>query len=1160
MGKVPGDKESGFIFSIIIPTYNRSAILQKCLQALARQDFPLNFCEVFVCDDGSTDDTRRVVEEFQAPFPLRYLYQQNRGPAAARNAAIRKATGQYLLFLNDDTILGPQTLKRHFEVLTSHPEKKIAVLGSFSFPPDYTRTPFEVLLDSSDVLFAFCYLVPGHTYDHRFFYTCNLSIPREAVVTAGLFDEDFPKPAAEDLELGCRLQKLGYKIYYDPSCEAYHDHHITLNDFYRIHKTRGQGALYLCRKQPQLREYADLANKVDYDNLKLIINKMKIKNRFKSKLIDKIMEINNRQLTDENSVKKAAEEMYPYLKELQVIAVWDGIISSPSIEIITNETSMIESKASYLPLISVIIPTYNKGNYLKYTLDSLINQSYNKLEIIVVDDGSTDDTAQIVQQYLPKINYFYKENDGYQGPGGAINFGLRQAQGDLVHCLDADDEILPHLYFNVISEFMDNSKLGAVASQAFLINEAGETQGLFKLGNFYDPEDFPLEALDHNPLIASSVVVKRVCYEVVGGRRPEYEICDDYEFWLRLSERYHIRNLHFPLIKYRRHKGGISQHIQKTKKLDRKIVMEYLSRNPLEFFFPELRLSDTPEKRSAALLSIGQILFKRGYLEESLLYMRQALEYNYNSSTAHNNVGVVYFHLGYEKKAEEHLQRALALDPGNLEAWNNLSRLRPDRFSRNSGNCHSFTQAIRGLTDFRTQPLGAAPTPQGTGRPVRRNCKSRKSSPLRVLLVSHNLGEEARAGTEVYCLNLGRALAAAGADVLFLSPQGSPNIHPHSPVRVREERLAGLPWFQFSGCNRDFFTHLSHPSFEAAFWEILERQQVDLVHFHHTYLTCLSLLQKALQFPLPVVLTLHDAWHVCPRLHCQSPEGTCSGAESVDKCTACLGVKLVPDTPENRAFLRNFLQKRREYVAALFSRLQVLSPSRFLRDLHQRSGVDPKTINISPLGLDELTPLTGVPLDSPPRFVFLGNLTPVKGADLAVRAFQTLAGQASLEIWGRVYDDSFLKGLVGYPHIRYRGAYRWEDLPQILAGAAAVVVPSYFENYPLVVREAFMLKTPVIASAVGGIPEIVCHGENGLLFSPGDVAALREMVVQFLCQPDLRTRLCQGIRPVKTIGQEAQELLALYQKLHSKRQFLHVSAQASHQVTSDYCLFFGPGN
>ncbi len=197
------------LFSVIIPTHNRAATLRECLEGLARQRFDLSRVEVLVCDDGSTDDTATKVAAYAAPYPLHYLRQENRGPAAARNRAIKQARGHYLLILNDDAILEPDALALHLAAHQDHPGDKIAVLGRFTFPPALTNTPFGHALEHSTLLFNYAKMKAGEKYDFNCFYTCNLSLPRQAVVDIGMFDEAFTGPAAEDIELGYRLLPAG---------------------------------------------------------------------------------------------------------------------------------------------------------------------------------------------------------------------------------------------------------------------------------------------------------------------------------------------------------------------------------------------------------------------------------------------------------------------------------------------------------------------------------------------------------------------------------------------------------------------------------------------------------------------------------------------------------------------------------------------------------------------------------------------------------------------------------------------------------------------------------------------------------------------------------------------------------------------------------------
>ncbi len=410
--------------------------------------------------------------------------------------------------------------------------------------------------------------------------------------------------------------------------------------------------------------------------------------------------------------------------------------------------------------------------------------------------------------------------------------------------------------------------------------------------------------------------------------------------------------------------------------------------------------------------------------------------------------------------------------------------------------------------------------------------------PLRVLLVAHNLDADARAGTESYCLNLGKALTDLGAGVTFLAPQGGPIQGLRDEVAWRRGELAGLPSLFFSRTNQDLCASLSHPGFDAAFRQLLTSLSFDVIHFQHTYLSSISLLRVAHAAGVPTALTLHDAWHLCPRLHLVNDEGRCSGPDSLEKCAACLESQASVPGPDITLRLTKFLKKRLHYVKDTLPACRLLAPSRFLRNLHYAYGVARGQIIHLPLGLDEMTSLAPEGPSSPARFVFLGNLIPVKRVDVAVQAFAPLAGQASLEIWGQLtapYEQDFLASIAPYSHISYRGPYNRKDLPRLLAGARATVITSDFENYPLVVRESLMLKTPVLGSAAGGIPEIIQHGRNGLLFPPGDAEALRRLALRLIRRPESAERLRAGIGPVKTMREEAGELLDLYRSLTGQR-------------------------
>jgi glycosyltransferase involved in cell wall biosynthesis len=104
------------------------------------------------------------------------------------------------------------------------------------------------------------------------------------------------------------------------------------------------------------------------------------------------------------------------------------------------------------PKVSVIIPTYNRANLLPRAIKSVLNQTFQDFELIVVDDGSTDNTRKVVEEFQKgdsRVKYFYKENGG---PGSARNFGLKNAKGNFVIFLDSDDMFLPYILEEEIEE------------------------------------------------------------------------------------------------------------------------------------------------------------------------------------------------------------------------------------------------------------------------------------------------------------------------------------------------------------------------------------------------------------------------------------------------------------------------------------------------------------------------------------------------------------------------------------------------------------------------------------------------------------------------------------------------------------------------------------
>jgi glycosyltransferase involved in cell wall biosynthesis len=239
-------------FSVTIPTHNRQPTLQQCLQALEQQSLNPGEFEVIVVDDGSSDATESFCRSFRPRFEFQYLRQLNAGAGAARRRAVRHARGEYLLFLNDDSIAAEDLLRAHkTSHLASTSCDRVAVLGNFRLPPEAANRALTRFLTASPFLFPQNTLRPGKYWEYTYFVTCNLSVARQAVLDVGSFDPQLR--VAEDSDLGLRLSRKGFCVRYVPDASATHLHlPFTVRDLIRRAQAYGPTQLSFLRKHPTL--------------------------------------------------------------------------------------------------------------------------------------------------------------------------------------------------------------------------------------------------------------------------------------------------------------------------------------------------------------------------------------------------------------------------------------------------------------------------------------------------------------------------------------------------------------------------------------------------------------------------------------------------------------------------------------------------------------------------------------------------------------------------------------------------------------------------------------------------------------------------------------------------------------------------------------------
>ena len=238
--------------SIILPTYNRLARLQRVLAGLARQTSSLAEAEVIVVSDGSTDGTNEWLTDAAAassrPLRLAPIIQANQGVAAARNAGLVRATGELVLFIDDDVAPAPQLVAEHLATHAAEGEGVI-VLGPMLTPADFKMQPW-VRWEQAMLVKQYTDMVAGHwAPTARQFYTGNTSLARHYLVESGGFDPAFRR--AEDVELAYRLARRGLRFVFNPNAIGYHYAERSFKSWLQIPYVYGRNDVIFTRDKGQ---------------------------------------------------------------------------------------------------------------------------------------------------------------------------------------------------------------------------------------------------------------------------------------------------------------------------------------------------------------------------------------------------------------------------------------------------------------------------------------------------------------------------------------------------------------------------------------------------------------------------------------------------------------------------------------------------------------------------------------------------------------------------------------------------------------------------------------------------------------------------------------------------------------------------------------------
>jgi glycosyltransferase involved in cell wall biosynthesis len=226
-----------------------------------------------------------------------------------------------------------------------------------------------------------------------------------------------------------------------------------------------------------------------------------------------------------------------------------------------------------LPKVTVYITNFNYARFIDKAIQSVISQTYSNIELIVIDDGSTDNSNEVLAKYVCKdnINIVFQENKGLNRTN---NIALRMAQGEFIMRLDADDFLAPDAVEKMVAVFRDNDELGLVFPDYYYVDLENHIIGREIRHRFTEEV-----TLFDQPAHGACTLIRTEYLKHLGGYNEDYSCQDGYDLWLRFIALYKVANINEPLFYYRIHPDSLSKNEKRILSTRRLIKASYVNKN-----------------------------------------------------------------------------------------------------------------------------------------------------------------------------------------------------------------------------------------------------------------------------------------------------------------------------------------------------------------------------------------------------------------------------------------------------------------------------------------------------------------------------------------------------------------------------------------------------
>ncbi|MGA7938149.1 MAG: glycosyltransferase family A protein [Kovacikia sp.] len=270
-----------------------------------------------------------------------------------------------------------------------------------------------------------------------------------------------------------------------------------------------------------------------------------------------------------------------------------------------------------MPKVSVVIPSYNAMAYLPETVDSVITQTFTDFEVLIVNDGSSDNIVEWASQFKdPRIKLISQEN---QGVCVARNTGIVHAQGKYIAFLDADDLWDPTKLEKQVLCLDDSQSVGLVHTWMVLIDQHGNSTGRVMISD--TTGKVWKQLAEKNTIACSSVMVRRCCFEKVGMFAPILHAVEDWDMWIRIAAHYSFAVINEPLLLYRQHFSNSSKNWQAMEQAFHLVIERTFESKPKELLF----LKDRSYGHASLCLAWKALQSKDNNYKQADRFRKQAL-------------------------------------------------------------------------------------------------------------------------------------------------------------------------------------------------------------------------------------------------------------------------------------------------------------------------------------------------------------------------------------------------------------------------------------------------------------------------------------------------------------------------------------------------------